>query len=180
MARKFITERELQFISVINKELIQNVVGQEVNYYAVSERTRTNLYGEAVQKIWNPPIAINARVLWENPTVETKDGNLDNKYTAEVYFHTDELNDRNVRPREGDFVEFGQVFFEITSVTHPQIVFGQVQQKIMTKCMCVMSREGQFQAGNVSSQSVDHSHPVEDEIPDRNPIDSTKDLLGDG
>lgn len=162
MSRKFITERELQFISTINKELIQNVVGQEVNYYAISERTRTNIYGEAVQKIWNPPVKCNALVRWDNPTTEMKDGNLDSRYEAEVYFHTDELKDRNVRPREGDFVEFGQVFFEITSVTHPQLVFGQVQQKIMTKCTCVMSREDQFQAGNASAENVDNSHPVED------------------
>lgn len=163
MARKFITTHELAFISKINHELIQYVVGQEVSYYAISlEKSRVHrLYDEAVEKVWDPPVLVNARVLWDNPQSATSQYGVDSKYTAEVYFHTDELDARNIRPKEGDFVEFGQVYFEITSVTQPQIVFGQVNNRIMTKCICVPSREGQFQAGGKSSEGVDNSHPIE-------------------
>lgn len=163
MAKKFITDNELAFISKINHELIQSVVGQEVNYYAISlDHTQVHrLYNEAIKKTWYPPVKVNARVLWDNPNSESTHLGVDSRYTAEVYFHTDELVERNVLPREGDFVEFGQVFFEITSVTQPQIVFGQINNKIMTKCICTPSREGQFQAGSQSDQDVDNSHPVE-------------------
>lgn len=163
MARKFITERELAFIDRINKELIQKVSGQEVSYYAISvERSRVNrLYGEAVEKVWDPPVLINARVLWDNENTVTAGSTADSRYSCEVYFHALELKDRNVRPREGDFIEFGQVFFEITSVTQPQIVFGQVNNRIMTKCVCVPSREGQFQAGGSSERADDRTHPIE-------------------
>ncbi len=162
MARKFITERELAFIARINRELIQKVVGQEVSYYEIDlEKSRVHrLYEEAIEKTWKPPVLVNARVLWDNPSSVHNVIGIDSKYTAEVYFHTDELNDRNVSPKEGDFIEFGQVFFEITAVTQPQIVFGQVNNRIMTKCVCVPSREGQFQAGNDSSQAIDNSHPI--------------------
>ena len=163
MARKFITDHELAFISKINHELIQYVVGQEINYYAISvEHTKAHrLYNEAIKKTWNPPVKVNARVLWDNPNSVSTTLGVDSKYTAEIYFHTDELRERNVLPKEGDFVEFGQVFFEISSVTQPQLVFGQVNNKIMTKCVCVPSREGQFQAGGQSDQEIDNTHPID-------------------
>jgi cold shock CspA family protein len=163
MARKFITEREIAFINRINHELIQNVVGQELMYYQIlPEQTHTNdLYNEAIRKTWAPPVKINGLMMWDNSTTTFTNITADSKYSLDVYFHTQEIQERNVLPKEGDFVEFGHVFFEITSVTQPQIVFGQINNRIMTKCVCVPSREGQFQAGNNSSENVDHTHQVE-------------------
>ena len=162
MAKKFITERELAFIDRINKELIQRVTGQEISYYAISlEKSSVNkLYDEAIEKVWDPPVLVNARVLWDNMTSTAGAFGVDSKYSCEVYFHSLELKERNVEPKEGDFVEFGQMFFEITSVTQPQIVFGQINNRLMTKCVCVPSREGQFQAGGSSSENVDNTHPI--------------------
>lgn len=172
MARKFITQREINFIDRVNKELIQKVVGQEVTYYAISvEKSRVNrLYEEAIQKVWDPPVLIDARVLWDNTNSTSTGMGIDSKYPLEVYFHDLELRDRNVKPKEGDFIEFGQVFFEITSVTQPQIVFGQVNNRIMTKCVCVPSREGQFHAGGDFSAGTDVTHPIE----------NTKHIFDDG
>lgn len=163
MARKFVTEREIAFISKINREFIQKVTGEEVTYYAISlEKSRVDdLYDEAVEKIWEIPVKINARVLWNNEQSKSSNFGIDSIYSIEVYFHDDELKDRNVSPKEGDFIEFGNVFFEITSVTQPQIVFGQINNKVMTKCYCVPSREGQFSNGSDSSRGVRNTHPVE-------------------
>ena len=163
MARKFITERELAFIDKINKELIQAVTGQEVNYFAISTEKSSvhKLYDEAVNKVWDAPVKINARVMWNNETTQATSYGLDSKYSCEVYFHKLELQERNVEPKEGDFIEFGKVYFEITSVTQPQIVFGQVNNRLMVKCMCVPSREGQFQNGNSSSENIDNSYDIE-------------------
>lgn len=111
-----------------------------------------------------PPVKINALVKWDNTGVSSTNLGIDSKYTAEIYFHTEELTDRNVVPKEGDFVEFGQVFFEITAVTQPQIVYGQINNKIMTKCICTPSRESQFQAGSQSDENVDNTHIVTQSI----------------
>lgn len=164
MARKFITELEFGFIERINKELIQNFVAQTVIYYAISlEHTVSNdLYNESIDKVWFSPIEINARVEFDNPGVTSTSMTLDSIYSLEVFFHTDELEDRNVNPREGDFIEYGQIVFEITSVTKPQLVYGQVNNKIMTKCVCVPSREGQMQIHSDTSRFIDNTHPVED------------------
>ena len=165
IARKFITNKEFDFIEKINRELIQEFVGQEVIYYAIStEHTVSNdLYNESIDKVWFSPVKINARVEWDNPGVSTTNLTLDSKYSLNVFFHTDELIDRNVKAKEGDFLEFGQVIFEITAVTQPELVYGQPNKKILTKCVCVPSREGQMQVNSDSSRFIDNTHPVEDE-----------------
>jgi hypothetical protein len=103
-------------------------------------------------------------VNYDNPTVKTMGYGADSVYSIEVYFHKQELVDRNVSPKEGDFIEYGSIFYEITSVTQPQLVFGQINNKVMTKCTCVASREGQFAAGGDSSKDRSFVHPVEQVI----------------
>jgi len=163
MARKFITEKEIAFVNAITHELVQAVSGQVVWYYEIDlERSRVDdLYQETVQKTWKAPVKCNARVLWGNENTQSTQAGMDSKYSLEVYFHPEELRERNLVPREGDFIEFGQVFFEITSVTQPEIIFGQVNNKTDTKCVCVPSREGQFAAGGRASEAIDNTHPIE-------------------
>ena len=53
MGRLYITNREIDFINDITKELIKDVVGQIVIYYPISEeKTKTNLYNESDQKVF--------------------------------------------------------------------------------------------------------------------------------
>lgn len=143
---KFVTNKELAFIGKITKELIQKVVGQEVVYYAIlADQTKANdLYNEAVKKVWAPPVKCNALVYWENTTEQITNLPPDSKSNIDVYFHTLELKERLVDAKMGDFVRFGPITYEILSVTQPQIVFGLIDQKVMTKCNCTPARQGQF------------------------------------
>jgi hypothetical protein len=161
LARKFVTSRELTLIKNINKELIQKFTGEEVTYYAISEEHTVahRLYQESINKVWFSPVKINARVEYDNPGVESTNFTLDSQFTLGVFFLTDELIERNLKPKEGDFIEYGQIVYEITAVTQPQLVYGQINNKIMTKCMCVPSREGQMQVNSDSTQFVDNTHP---------------------
>lgn len=167
MAKKFITTKELTMINNINRELIQNWISQDVYYYAISpeESEINDTYGEAIRKVWAPPVQINGLVNFNDSTTRSTSEGSDQVYDMEVYCHTQELIERNLKPIVGDFVEFGQVFFEISSVTLPQLVFGQANNKIMTKLTCVTAREGQFSAGSSIEEFVDRSHPVQPRLP---------------
>lgn len=165
IARKFITEREHTLIDNINHELIQDFIGVEIIYYAISpEHTVAHdIYGEAtVPPTQLVPVRMNGLVNYDNPMVRTTQFTLDASYTLELYLHTRELQQRSLSPSEGDFVEWNQIFFEISSVTRPQMVFGQPQHKIMTKLVCVPSRDGLFKAGGYTGKvdAVDNSHPA--------------------
>jgi hypothetical protein len=163
MARKFVGTREIAFIDSIVRELHQHVVDEEIYYYAIMlDRTKVDdLYNEAIKKVWAAPVRVTARVMYDNPTTKSGLFGPDSEYASEVYFHSDELLQRNLKPREGDFIEYGEVYYEITAVTKPQLVFGQINNKLMTKCKLIPSREGQFAAGSNSNQNRIHSHPVE-------------------
>lgn len=163
MARKFITSKEHALINSLTKELVQNFVAQEVIYYAISveESITHDVYDESITKVYYQPVRFNARVKFGNPVVRSTGMGADTEYELEVYAHTQELNERNLKPREGDFVEFGQIVYEITGVTQPQMVFGQPNDKIQTRLVCVPSREGQFQVGNKSDEGIDNTTPVQ-------------------
>lgn len=163
MARKFITGRELGLIDRWNRELIQGTVEQEVVYYAISveDSVIDDVYEEAIQKEYYHPVRINARVLFDQTATKAAGGTLDATYSVTVQLHADECRKRNLRPREGDFVEFGQVVYEITTVGHAQPVFGQINDKLKYELTCVPSREGQFKADSVAAEGVDNTHPVE-------------------
>lgn len=162
MSRRFITEKEVQFIDAINAELIQGTVGQTCIYYAISveESEVHNVYDESTKKVWLQPTRFNARVTFNNPTVRSTGMGADTQYELEIEAHSKELEQRNIVPLTGDFVEFGQIVYEIASVTKPQMVYGMSSEKIMTKMMCVPSREGQFQIGNIRDEGIDNTEPV--------------------
>lgn len=163
MARKFITSRELSLINKWSRELIQGTAEQEIVYYAISsEESRVHdVYDEAVYKEYLQPIRINARVEWQQTATTTGGGTADSTYSCKVWLHHQECVERNIVPREGDFIEFGQIVFEITTATWAKPAFGQMNAKLEHELTCVSSREGQFKAENVREDEVDNTHPVE-------------------
>jgi hypothetical protein len=163
MARKFVTSRELSLIDRWNKELIQGTVEQEIIYYAISvEESRVHdVYDEAIYKEYLQPVRINARVEWVQTATAAGGGTTDSTYSCKVFLHHQECIERNIVPREGDFIEFGQMVFEITTATLAKPVFGQMNAKLEHELTCVSSREGQFKAESVRIDEVDNTHPVE-------------------
>jgi len=66
MPRLFITPRELDLISHLSQEIIKDVVGQKVYYYRVREELSDvhDVYEESENKVFDPPVEIDARVEW--------------------------------------------------------------------------------------------------------------------
>jgi hypothetical protein len=146
VSRLFVSDKELHFINSLNKELIQNVVNQKIIYYSVSEEhTKSNdLYNESIHKTVFSPVEINARLLLKAPEQTTTGFSMDTSYEIEAYFHMDELFQRNITPREGDYMKWGKVVYEIKKLTKPQIIAGQIEQEMMIKAECVVSRKSNF------------------------------------
>lgn len=146
MSRLFISNAEINFFNSIAKETVQKITGQEVIYYAVSEKhTKTNdLYDEAIIKTVYTPVRINALVLYNAPFQTNTNFSIDTQYSLELYFHKWELAERTIVCREGDFIQFGTIVYEIQTITEPDIVYGQIENKVMTKCTCRVSRQQQF------------------------------------
>jgi hypothetical protein len=46
--------------------------------------------------------------------------------------------------REGDFVLYGEAFYEIVSLKEAKELFGHVDRRIEISAQCIRSREGLF------------------------------------
>jgi hypothetical protein len=143
---KFVGAKELAFFHAVNRELIQSVVQQEILYYQIlAERTqRDDLYNESTKKVWSNPVKINALIMYENSTEQITMLPPDSKFNIDIYFHKQELVERNVNPNMGDFVKFGKALYEILNVSEPQPIAGMIDEQMMVKCPCTPARRGQF------------------------------------
>ena len=130
MARLFIGQREADFISDITKEFIKDVAGQKIYYYTVREDlTNVNdLYEEATEKVFNPPIELESLIEWQPSEVRTTKFGQEQIKTVTVYIHPRDIIDRDIEIREGDYFSYGEYFFEATSIIYDKIMFGQIER----------------------------------------------------
>ena len=146
MSRLFITPREIDFISDLTKEVVKDVIGQKVYYYSIREDLTDihDVYEEAPDKVFDPPIEIEAMVDWQPEEIRTNRFGMEEFSTIEVYMHNRDLIDKEINVREGDFFSYGSIFFEITSIVVDKNVFGQVEHKTGIKVTGKQARIGQI------------------------------------
>jgi len=143
----FTGKKEKDFVKQINDEVIERVVGQTVVYYPISlEHTNFHdIYGEAIDKNFLNPIRVYAMVKYESQSTSTTPLGVDRIEKITVAFHKRRLTeDQNLFVREGDFIQYGDKFYEILTLTEPKWLFGQVDSKFEIAASCVRAREGLF------------------------------------
>ena len=146
----FFGEKERDLVKQVNDEIIERVVGQQVLYFPIDIET-TNyhpLYGEAVEKTFLPPVRVHALVEFQGIETSFMDNIAVDKATKiKVNFHKRRLTeDQNLFVREGDFVRYGEVFYEIVKLMEPKLLFGQVEHRFEIQAECIRAREGVFNA----------------------------------
>jgi len=165
MSRLFITPRELNFISDITKEIIKDVVGQKIYYYPISElKTKTHgVYNEALQKVYDNPIALDALVdnNFQSDTKIDKFG-IDAQFKIEVYLQHRDLVDKGINVSIGDFFSFSDVFYEITERVFMRNIYGLPEHKDGVKLIGTKSREGLFKAPTLGPTDI--SRPESDAV----------------
>ena len=146
----FVGQKERNLVKQVNDELIERVVGQQVLYYPISlEHTNYHpTYGEAINKNFLPPIRVYALVEWEGIQTEFMNNvAVDKNASITVHFHKRRLtDDQDLVVRVGDFVLYGDIHFEIVTVSEPRQLFGQIDHRFEVSAKCIRSREGLFDA----------------------------------
>ena len=168
MARIFITPREIDFISDITKEITKDVRDQKIYYYRVREELTNihDVYEEAPEKVFDPPIEVQAMVEWEPEEVRTNRFGAEEFYTISVYIQMRDLIDRGFEVQTGDYFSYGTIFFEITSVIVDKTIFGQIEHKTGFKIMGKQAREGQIDKFSIgpTSEDIDEEDSVQEEF----------------
>ena len=145
----FVGKKEKDLIKQISNEVVERVVGQTIIYYPISSK-HTNyheVYGEAIEKTFLPPIRVYALVAWEGLTTETGKFGVDKKSSLTVHFHKRRLTeDQDLFVREGDFILYGKIFYEIVKLDEPRQLYGQSDTKYEIAAKCIRARKGKFNA----------------------------------
>ena len=146
----FTGKKERDLVKQVNDELIERVIGQTVIYYPldIASTNYHDLYGEALKKNFLPPVRVHALVEFEgiNTKYNTNIG-LDKESSIVVHFHKRRLTkDQDLFVREGDFVLYGDIYYEIVTLAEPKQLFGQIEHRLEISAKCIRAREGLFDA----------------------------------
>jgi hypothetical protein len=155
----FVGEREVKYINDINTELFELVTLQKVVYYAIEkDLTPTHqLYGESAEKRFRQPIEVYCRVQWNEPQVVTNQFSTETLYSLDVFMQKRRVIELNFTPRIGDFLEFDKKFFEVTTLTEPQLIAGLPEFKMGFNLSCTIAREQVFQPNKTDTWSNNNS-----------------------
>ena len=174
-APMFFGEKERNLVKQVNDELSERVLGQTIAYYPISveDSNYNDIYGEAKEKVSLPPVRVFAYVQVANDQTNTKFG-YEYQTKLTVNFHRRRLvEDQNLFVRVGDFVQYGDIFYEIVKTYNDtRYYFGQVEHKFQISAECVRAREGAFKVTPSidrptlrQQEETDVSNPAPREVP---------------
>jgi len=146
----FLGKKERDLVKQVNDELIEKVIGQQILYYPIDmDRTNFNdLYGEAIEKTYLPPVRVYALVEFTDFSTDYMEGaGVDKSWEINIHFHKRRLEqDQNMYVREGDFVLYGDNYYEIVKLVEPKLLFGQIDHSFEIAARCRRARKGLFDA----------------------------------
>jgi hypothetical protein len=143
----FFGKKERDLVKQVNDELAERVIGQTIAYYSISleDSEYHPIYGEAIDKVTLAPVRVYAYVTVENEQTNERYG-YEYQTKLTVNFHRKRITeDQNLFVRVGDFVQYGDEFYEIVrTYNDTRYYFGQVQHKFQISAECVKARRGTF------------------------------------
>lgn len=146
MSRLFITEREINFINDIGKEVIKDVIGQKIYLFQISEiKSKVhNVYEESYDKVFESPIELDCLVKYSGQEITTNRFGSEKLLSIEAYVQTRDLLDKGIQLLEGDFFSYGSTFYEITKAPNTEIIFGQIEHERFVTITGKQSRKDLF------------------------------------
>ncbi len=136
---KFISARDVNFFKGIARELVDEVIQNTIVLYKVNlNDTRTNLYGESLNKTWHPGVEVYA-LIDKGDQDATYEGFGSSTYQS-IEFKLDRwmLEEKNVYPQIGDIIYFNGSYFEIDTTNEIQFVGGQTYNNFSVVCTTFM------------------------------------------
>ncbi len=146
----FLGEKERDLVKQVNDEITERVVGQQILYFPIDIQ-HTNfhpLYGEAIEKTFLPPVRVFALIEYQGVETQYMENiGLDKTTKISIKFQKRRITeDQDLFVREGDFVRYGAIFYEIVKLIEPKLLFGQPEHRFEIQAECIRARDGLFNA----------------------------------
>ena len=122
----FGSNRDFDLLVNINRELLKDIVEQEILYHKISlEDTEANIYGEALEKTYYNAVKLNCLITRGDQVIDIQEFGPDLGREASFAFLRPDLEDTNVVPEVGDIVQWHNDFYEVDTVRENQLFVGR-------------------------------------------------------
>ena len=138
----FGTARDASLVRHIGRELVNNIIEQQVGYYKINlAQTTTNMYGESNgKKVFYDPVIINCIIERTPPTWKTDSFGPDVNQDLTVRFLRDDLAgvslseelsgggkgiSYGIYPEVGDIILWDEAFYEVDALIENQYFVGK-------------------------------------------------------
>jgi len=136
---KFISARDVNFFKGIARELVDEVIQNTIVLFKVNlNDTKTNLYGESVDKTWHPGVEIYALIDKGDQDATYEGFGSSTSQTIEFKLDRWMLEEKNIYPQIGDIIYFNGSYFEIDTTNEIQFVGGQTYNNFSVVCTTFM------------------------------------------
>ena len=147
MAR-FTLSRDIKFFEGISRELVDVVIETAVVLYKlVIEDSKTNLYGESLNKTYYQGVQTTAMIEREPSASEYEGFGSDKSQNVEFRFNRFTLEDTGFYPEVGDIIFHNEAYFEIDNVTEDFLIGGRAgeEERFSLICSTFMTRRSSIQ-----------------------------------
>ena len=122
----FGSSRDFNLLVNINRELLKDIVEQEILYHKLSiEDSEINLYGESMQKSYFNSIKLNCMITRGDQIIDIQEFGPDLGREASFAFLRRDLQDIDLVAEVGDIIEWHNDYYEVDTVRENQLFYGR-------------------------------------------------------
>ena len=129
----FGSNRDFNLLVGINRELVKDVVEQEVLYYKLDlYGTESNIYGESLEKVWKSALKLNCMITRGDQVISVDEFGPDLSREMSFAFIKQDLIDTDMFPEVGDVISWHEDYFLVDTVRENQFFLGRDNQYNLT------------------------------------------------
>lgn len=130
----FGSQRDWSLFTGINRELLSDVIEQEILFYKLSLKdTPSNIYGEATERVYWEPLKINCLIVRGDQTTTTDEFGPDLTRTTEFNLLRQDCIDTGLEPEIGDIVRWSENYYEVSNINENQLFLGKDPNYTLTQ-----------------------------------------------
>jgi len=125
----FGTRRDIDTFKIISKELVNDVISQQIGYYKpVLRDTKSNIYGESLAKSYVGPVLFNCLIERGDYTATNDEFGVDTVRDVKFRILRDDMIEANVVPEVGDIIMYNELYYETNNINNNQLILGKDNQ----------------------------------------------------
>lgn len=122
----FGSNRDFDLLVNINRELLSDIVEQEVLYHKLSlEESQANIYGESLEKSYFNPVKLNCLITRGDQVIDIQEYGPDLGREASFAFLRPDMEDIDLVAEVGDIIQWHNDFYEVDTVRENQLFLGR-------------------------------------------------------